>query len=379
MKVLFFIESLRLSAGGTSLEVFTMAERLAHETDVSVSVLTLATQEPSHQLSDKVTHITLPRPSGVLGWPGAWRMMKKIFERQEVVFLTGIWGPYDGLGMRYAWPHRARVFVRICGMLEPYILKRNRWKKRLALRCYVRRNLAVASGLITNSLPEQNWVRGLGFNHNILRIPNGVERPTGDCQSRASARDAFGFQADHFVLLYLGRIHPKKGLALLLDSIAEMGEVVRSKVHLLVAGRFSDQDYRRTIETRVGDLSLARNVTFIGEVEGSGKESAFASADCFVLPSESEGLPNAVLEALARRLPVIVTEGCNMPEVELERAGKVIARNKESLAAAIEMFIEMGESIEDYRQQAGMLSETCFSLDRTVDSYKEVIFGKAAS
>jgi glycosyltransferase involved in cell wall biosynthesis len=118
------------------------------------------------------------------------------------------------------------------------------------------------------------------------------------------------------VLLYLGRLHLKKGLANLLQAWSEVrraGGEAAQNWYLVIAGW--DQDgHQASLEAITLQRNIGDTVHFIGPQFGLDKDAAFRSSDAFVLPSLSEGMPLAVLEAWAHGLPVLMTPHCNLPE-----------------------------------------------------------------
>jgi poly(glycerol-phosphate) alpha-glucosyltransferase len=116
-------------------------------------------------------------------------------------------------------------------------------------------------------------------------------------------------------LLFLGRIQEKKGLARLFTAWARTSS--RSNIgkdwHLVIAG-WDEDNYQTKLEKLAHSLGINGSVTFVGPQLGQEKDRSFASADAFILPSLSEGLPVAALEAWSWSLPVIMTDECNLPE-----------------------------------------------------------------
>ena len=127
------------------------------------------------------------------------------------------------------------------------------------------------------------------------------------------------------LLLFLGRVHFKKGLDLLVPA---WGEIAQNwpDAHLVIAGPDSENS-QAAVENLVRQGKMEDRVTFTGMLRGEMKWSALAAAHCFVLPSYSEGLSTSVLEAMGAGLPVIVTRQCNLPDVVTYKAGWQIESN----------------------------------------------------
>jgi poly(glycerol-phosphate) alpha-glucosyltransferase len=376
-RVVLFTESIAVASGGTALEVVTIASALARNTDHEVTLLTCADDGPHLPVGEGVQLMHLGRKR--LG-PGWWRDvagMREILGRTDVLFVTGIWGPFDGLGLRLALPRETTYYVRICGMLQPYILNRNPWKKAPARLLYVNHNLNRADGLIVNSDLEKDQVASLGFRAPIHLIRNGVTPPR-EAPKRGEARSLLGLSKEDRVILYLGRIHPKKGLHKLLPALREFAvrHPDQRSPKLLVAGGFFGEAFETEIRKQIALLPEPGVVTLLGEVAGEGKEVLFAAADVFILPSESEGLPNAALESMARSLPVILTPGCNLPEVADEGAGLVVEPDANGLARALAWTMGPEAELRNSGHAAFLLAAARFGMDRVVDDYDKLIVHK---
>ena len=136
------------------------------------------------------------------------------------------------------------------------------------------------------------------------------------------------------ILLFLARLHPKKGLDLLVESWGELARQ-HSDVHLVIAGPDGDGTEGR-LRAVIRSAGLESSVTFTGMLQEDLKWSAFAAAEIFTLPSYSEGLSMGALEAMGAGLPVVVTRNCNMPEVSAYGAGWEVDANAKSLTLALE-------------------------------------------
>jgi glycosyltransferase involved in cell wall biosynthesis len=373
-RIVHFTESIAVAWGGTALEVATIASAMARETEHEVIVLTCKDDGPHFELAEGVQLMHLgPKRIGS-GWWRDVRRMRDILRDTDVLFVTGIWGPFDGLGLRFALPRQTKYYARICGMLQPYILNRNPWKKLPARLLYVDHNLNRADGLIVNSDLEREQVASLKFQAPIHLIRNGVTRPQ-KAPDRAEARSALGLTEADRVMLYLGRIHPKKGLQKLLPAMRQFAlrHPDQRLPRLLVAGGFFDEAFETEIRQQIASLKNSEAVSLLGEVSGEKKEALFAAADIFILPSESEGLPNAALESMARGLPVILTPGCNLPEVASEGAGLVVEPDEAGLTQALQWVIGPRSAIENAGLRAARLAEERFSMSRVAKDYDRLI------
>lgn len=334
MRIGFLIESIAVASGGPSRVAGAIASGLA-ERGHDVRIGTLPTDSELVRVDPRVQ---VEHVAGGVKNPYHWMKgvagIQALASKVDVLFVSGLWGPVDGLALNLARVRDIPVHTRVCGMLEDYILKRNPGRKWMGRKLYADQNLGHSASLIVNTEIEKAHVQELGFKTPIQVIPNGVVLPAHhERLARPEALKILDLQisAEDKVLLYLSRIHPKKGLHKLLAAIT--GDFAgRGDWHIVVAGDFfQGEGYEESIRIGVAASGMADRIHFVGEVAGIRKNAVWSIADLFILPSESEGFSNAIIEAMSWALPVIVTEGCNFPEVGDEEAGWVTKPDSESL------------------------------------------------
>ncbi|MEO5936004.1 MAG: glycosyltransferase [Terriglobales bacterium] len=142
------------------------------------------------------------------------------------------------------------------------------------------------------------------------------------------------YASDRFRLLFLGRLHPIKGIENLLAALALLRSEFGDKLVLRLAGP-SDPIYLRSLEDLVQRLGLTTVVDFLGPVAEAKKGELFTDADVLVLPSFSENFGLVVAEALAHAVPVIVSQHAPWARVEEKRCGRWVANDAASLAQAL--------------------------------------------
>lgn len=219
------------------------------------------------------------------------------------------------------------------GCLDPVRLAHSAWKKHLA-GFFDRRALRRAAAIHATSEAERGWIESYLRGHaggcpRVVVIPNGVDLPT---QRDAPAGPSRAERVRR--VLYLGRLHPLKGLDLLLDA---WPRAVRSlpagtRWQLVIAGP-DEQGTRGRLERQARELAL-HDVTFPGPIYGADKARVLAEADLFVLPSRSENFGIATAEALAAGLPVITTKATPWSEIE-GSCGWWVDANADALAGAL--------------------------------------------
>jgi glycosyltransferase involved in cell wall biosynthesis len=197
----------------------------------------------------------------------------------------------------------------------------------------------------------------------VAVIPNGVNRAIV-CSSEeiADFRTRHNVAPGSRVLLFLSRIARKKNLPLLLKEFARSVQS-RPEWILLVAG--SDEDgHIHEVQALVRELGIQKSVRIIGQVLGKDKACAFTSASLFALPSHSEGLPIAVLEAMEYGKPVLVTDGWTLPVTTSATFGwKVPATENEFGTALLEAMNTSEDVLVDMGRAARLIVREKFSWD----------------
>jgi glycosyltransferase involved in cell wall biosynthesis len=217
--------------------------------------------------------------------------------------------------------------VSVRGMLDRWALRRSRVKKLASYLIWERSVLKNATYLHALSEAEARSIRQYGLTNPICIVPNGVEIP--DLPSNNDKH------AGRRILLFIGRLHTKKGLEELFHAWARVGGSVREKWALNVAG-WDEIGLKSRLITLSKRLKIDKDVTFLGPVYGREKDSLFRSASAFILPSHSEGLPMAVLEAWSYGLPVFMTKHCNLVNGFLENAAFEIDLEPSHMARVLE-------------------------------------------
>ncbi len=249
----------------------------------------------------------------------------------EGVHIHGLWEASTLIASRAARTQDKPYLVSAHGMLEPWALATKRWKKLLYARLVERGILARAACLHALTRAEAEQYRAFGVRTPIAIVANAVDVPEKLCPELFLA--AYPHLRQRRVVLFLGRLHPKKGLKLLAQA---WNEICRAypDAHLVLAGP-DDGITRAEFLAEIDAQGHANTATFTGMLGETLKWSALAAAECFVLPSFSEGLSMGVLEALGAGTPVIVTRNCNMPEVAQYKAGWVIEPDAMELRNAL--------------------------------------------
>lgn len=242
------------------------------------------------------------------GWePQAFNYLDQLATTQiDLIHNHGLWMFPNFYARRVATKHKLPLVISPRGMLESWSLKHSRSKKYLAWLLYEKQNLTKATVFHATSISEMESIRKLGYRQPIALIPNGVNLPQYWHQpSKDALTSLFPELADKKWLLFLSRIHPKKGLENLLLTWQNLA-LKFPDWHLIIAG--SDLiGYQTKLKELTKKLNLNTRVTFTGMLSGETKASALSNSELFVLPTYSENFGIAIAESLAHGVPVITT------------------------------------------------------------------------
>ncbi len=252
----------------------------------------------------------------------------------DVAHQHGIWQCTSLAVSSWRRRHSRPVVISPRGMLDPWAVANAGLKKKFVSALYERGNLRGAACLHALNAAEADAIRAYGLAKPIAIIPNGVDLPPADFRP---SRPAFLAGDQRKVLLFLGRIHPKKGLE---ETLRALARALRSKPSivrewLLVIAGWDDGGHVERLRRLSGELGVEGSVCFTGPVFGEDKACLLNAADAFILASHSEGLPMAVLEAWAHERPVLMSSACNLPEGFAAGAAVEIPVEPEKMATII--------------------------------------------
>ncbi len=344
LRIGMMIGSTANSGAGVAMALHSLTCALQQRPGTAVEVFSMASSDVVNDgdwAGAKLHHHEVRGPASFAYAPGLSRSLSS--RPIDLLHLHGLW-MYCSVATRL-WAIRSGrpCLISPHGMLDPWALANSGWKKKIARRLYENANLRHAACLHALCEPERQAIRDCGLTGPICMIPNGVVPAPEVRPPSPEWRRALPPQAR--VLLYLGRLHPKKRLLELLQAWHLAGPsnpVGASAWHLVIAGP-GPADYVHRLQRRIAQLGLAERVRLIGPQYGLCKQATLAAADAFVLPSLSEGMPNAVLEAWAWSLPALMTPHCNLPEGFVAGAALRIEPEPAGIAAGLRALFALSE------------------------------------
>jgi glycosyltransferase involved in cell wall biosynthesis len=377
LKILQLVHTLDPSVGGVAAAVLGLSRGMVkrgHKVDVVVL------ENPSAPWLANIGLTVHALGSGITSYrysPNLLPWLKKHGNDYDRVIVNGLWQYLSFAAWRRYGRSRIPYFVFPHGMLDPWFKETfplKHLKKWLYWPWADYRVLRDAAAVIFTSEEEQLLARKSFWLYRAHEevSPLGVESPAPiSPQARESFFQRFPQLRDKRVLLFLGRLHQKKGCDILIDAFAQTAD---DSVSLLMAG--PDQlGWQAELQQCVDRLKLGPRVVFPGMLEGEMKQAALEVSDAFVLPSHQENFGMAVVEALAAGLPVLISNRINIwREVEQDRAGYVEADDFSGTVRLLNRWIAAPETVRaGMRANARRCFEQRFEIGKATNSLLQIL------
>ncbi len=340
MKICIFTESIDKKDGGPSRSVPILARGLA-ELGLDVTLMAVETDEMNTHLLDgtSVKLITVPSKTSQNGYTN---LLKQ--GGYDIIHSQCIWVPSYHKVAVAARMLNIPIIITPRGTLEPWSLEQKKWKKRLALLLYQNNDLQKASCILATAQMEAEHVRELGIKTPIAIIPNGIDISEYKCRTfteKATVKKQ---------IVFLSRIHIKKGIEFLINAWQELYEKYPDW-RIVIAGNGEDS-YIEQLKSLIKERGLAHCIEIIPPVFGDEKHKLYCESSLFVLPSFSENFGMVIAEAMSCGLPCITTTGTPWEELNEKGIGWCIELSHENLVNALSGAINLGtEALFDMGQR----------------------------
>lgn len=257
---------------------------------------------------------------------------------------------------------RVPYTVRAMGQLTPWALTQSKLKKQIYAFLIERRNLNHAAAIHCTSDVEAEDVRRFGIRVPTLVLPLGVKQPVELPEARQKLRQLYGVPSKTPIVLFLGRLHPKKRPDLLLKTLGQLA-AQNYDFHFILAGS-GNPGYKNDLTRLVSSMGLVSRTSFSGFVAKGDKDLLLQGSDIFVLPSLSENFGIAVAEAMAAGLPVVVTSDVQIAsEISTARAGLVAEGEVGALRDVIAKLLRDPELRRELGSNGKQLAKQRYSWD----------------
>lgn len=359
MKVLHIIPSVAPVRGGPSKAIFEMIASLQACEDIEVEIAT--TNDDGPDLLDVPLH-QKTNYNGANVWffprfsPNVVSIREFAFsldltkwlwqniQKYDLVHVHAIFSYPSTIAMAIARKKGIPYIVRPLGQLCEWSLSQSAQRKKTYLDLIEKENLNSCSQVHLTSLQEQKEFEKLSLDSSSFILPHGLQSAQKITHASKLLRQHFKLPEDEPIVLFLSRIHPKKGLDHLIPSLKS---VASKRFTFILAGN-GDPDYEEEVRNLICSNDLQDRTIMPGFVEGELKQLLLQGADLFALTSYSENFGVAVLEALSAGTPALVTPGVALAsEVETHQLGYVVPLDNTDIADALSTFLDTSTDVKN--------------------------------
>lgn len=364
MKVIQYIPSIDEKSGGVGAYLKLLAHSLGKMVDLHI-----VTHHSNNELS--IENCTLYYIDNDLARLKKTRQQfLNILDRikPDIVHVNSCWEPLCSFTVFWSKSKDYPVVITPHGMLEPWVIKRHYWTKKLpALLLYQRRSLKKADALIATSDAERLNLLRHGYNPAVMVVPNGIIVDNISMKQTWEKRHT---------ILYLGLLRPNKGAGILLDSAAKIKDKLKG-YKIIIAGP-DTEGYLNTLMQKSEELGLQDIVEFPGGVWGEAKWELYKEADFFVLPTLNENFGIVIAESYLAGTPVITCKGAPWSAISEEKIGWWVERTADEIAKAMMQAINCTpDQLEEMGKRGCKYVKEHFSSDRIakkmIETYNKVM------
>ncbi len=350
MRILHYVASTDSRLGGVPRFVLDACRVMREQGHQTVLATCDTTDTPPEWLDASLRAEQRPEvikvdPRGFAGdllTSAAMATLREQLSRCDVLHLHCVWSLANMQLARAARAMGVPYIVTTHGMLDEWTVNQSALKKRAYMLLGGRRMLAQASAVHCTAEAEYEQSRRFFPKTRCAIVPYVMDlSPYRDLPGRALARERFAFlrATNEPVVLFLSRLHYKKGIEFLLEGAADL--LRRGvKAQFAIAGT-GDDGYVQRLKDLAQSLGIADRVHFIGQVKGAEKFSLYQNADAFVLPTSQENFGLVLIEALACGTPVVTTRGTDIwRDVERSGGATIVNQASNEIADAVQRMIE---------------------------------------
>ncbi len=334
--VVHIVKRLDVTAGGTS----TACLNLARAQQADGWPVTIVCEENATQ--NETTGITVVECGNInllqrMTDGKKHNRIKAAISSKSIVHIHGVWDHILLIASKACRLLKKPYLVSPHGMLDAWCMRQKHLKKQLGWQLGTKHLLSKANLVHCLQKFEVQSIRKLGITTPVAIIPNGTDANTVHKNDKIeSFNEAFPEIQNKPYLLFLGRLHYKKGLDYLARAYSLVAKHV-PELQLVVAG--PDEGGAEPCRAIIQQANLTDRVHFMGTVAGQRKWMLYQNATCFCLPSRQEGYSLSVLESLSCGVPVVISNECNTLEIETSGAGFCVELDDQIIAKKIQIIL----------------------------------------
>ncbi|GAA0827785.1 hypothetical protein GCM10009112_07350 [Marinomonas arenicola] len=377
MKLISVIENIADEYGGPANSLPNMLEAIRSE--LSIESLIYSISSSKNERNEFIERFSIPwtrcQKIGFDKLKYSAEIKKKLssdMANDDILFSNNLWNYPAYLSAKLAKKYKLPHIVSIRGTLYPWSLDQSKLSKKIAWNFFQKKSLQQASLIHVTCSEEYNAVRKLGITTPIAIVPHGINYDDyQDLPKKNNAIEYLGLNQDKKYILFMSRLHKKKGLDLLLELWPELVNKFPDWCLLIVGPDYSD--YTDSISKLAIENDIVGNIKTLGMLTGDKKKCVLAASEFFVLPTYTENFGVVIGEALAAGLPTITTTGTPWSEIGTYNCGKYINLSKENIRQALqEMMCMEEESLNVMSDNAKLLIKNNYSW-----SAQAIKFGQA--
>jgi glycosyltransferase involved in cell wall biosynthesis len=381
MKVLHVIPSVAERSGGPAIAIVPMCRALRQH---GVEVFLISTDAGIDEPKDVADYKGVPAKffSSQLGESFKYSRplaiwLKSNIQNFNLVHIHAVFNHSSVAAARACQSAGVPYVVRPLGTLDPWSMTQKSFRKRLFWQLSGKKMLRRAAAVHYTTEAEKLATEGLlGLNHGKV-IALGIEPNSKTSGSKERLAHYFPILERESYVLVLSRLHPKKGLDVLIDAFLSLVQQEKFRHWFLVIAGDGPEDHVLKLKRKAASSLQRDRILFTGWVEGEAKDALLNSASLLVLPSHQENFGLCVMEALSQSVPVLLSPHVNLaPDVASANAGWIAAVEKDALATTLaEALADKNELVN--RGRAGRELSLKYSWDSTAknlaDLYRDVL------
>ncbi len=396
LKILQIVPSISLVYGGPSQMIRGLSAALAQQSGRTVEKVTVITTDSNGDVDEEPLDVPLGVPVATDGYEviyfrcSPFRRYKFSADllnwlwanahHYDIAHIHALFSPVSTTAATVCRWKKLPYIMRPLGTLDPADLKKKKQIKKLYAALLEKPNLAGAAAIHFTSELESKVSERFGVSTPDVVIPLGVALPElpERSASQLALREQFNIPESRPIVLFMSRIDPKKGFDLLLPALTELYESNCPFHFFLCGANPQDRDYENGIRQQIKSSSWASWATLSGFVSGELKAQILSAADVFVLPSYYENFGIAVAEAMAAKIPVVISDQVHIwPAIAHSESGWVVPTAIAPLAAALKTALTDAEERNRRGENAQQCAKENYSwaaiAQRLVTQYQRLI------
>lgn len=287
----------------------------------------------------------------------------------DLIHIHGIFSYPSTIAMAISRLQKISYINRPFGQLCHWSLQQKRLKKQIYLNLIEKPNLFSAEAIHLTSVQEQQELETLSWNLCSFVLPHGVALPGAIADAHEQLHQMLNIPLEVPIILFLSRLHPKKGLDYLIPALSKLHN--QNFAFVLAGG--GDPEYEAELDRLVQENNLSDRTYKLGFVGGDKKDICLQGADLYVLTSHSENFGIAVLEALASGTPALVTTGVALSDlVKEQNLGWVVDLEIEAITHSIQEFLDNPDMAKQKGERAAQYVAANYTWEKIALNLKSI-------